>query len=134
MRNVMSMAAAVNWEESWATVFTGLIVVFVALIGLVLLVWVLSKLLGAAIHEKKPAPQEAPKVAPVAPLAPAPQVVEVVTDDMGDELVAAITAAVNVLLSAEGDGKSYVVKSVKRVRSGGSAWAQAGVLENTRPF
>jgi hypothetical protein len=39
-----------------------------------------------------------------------------------------------VILAEEGSGKSYVVKSIKRVRKGSSAWANAGLADNIRPF
>ena len=49
-----------------------------------------------------------------------------------DEIAAVITAALAAILAEEGDGKSYVVKSIRRVRSSGSAWRNAGLAENIR--
>lgn len=125
----------VNWNEAWGTVLTGLVIVFVALIALVLIVMVFGKvsasLTGKAQAAKKVS--EAPKApAPVRAAAPAPQAAPA-GDDM-DEIAAVITAALAMVLAQEGSGKSYVVKSIKRVRNGGSAWRGAGLSENVRPF
>ena len=61
-------------------------------------------------------------------------VVEVASDGLTDDVVAAIMAAVSAVLAEEGDGKSYVVKSIKRVRKNRFAWGKAAAVENTRPF
>ena len=53
---------------------------------------------------------------------------------LNDDVVAAIMAAVSAVLAEEGDGKSYVVKSIKRVRKNRFAWGKAAAVENTRPF
>lgn len=57
--------------------------------------------------------------------------------DEDEETVAAIIAAIMALGDAE--GKNYEVKSIRksmplRQRSGRSAWAEAGLYENTAPF
>ena len=121
-------------EETMGTVLTGLAVVFLALIILVVIIWCFGKIMDS-VKSKKSAASNAPaaKVAP-APKAPAPKVVEVASDGLSDEVVAAITAAITAILNEEGDGKSYVVRSIKRVRKNRRAWGKAGVEENTRPF
>ena len=124
----------INWTEAGAVVLTGLVVVFVALILLIIVVWAFSK-----IFDKTPKKAPAPKKAAPAPAAPkaAPQVTVAAPAPAGedmDEIAAAITAALAVILSEEGAGKSYVVQSIKRVRSGGSAWRSAGLAETVRPF
>ena len=122
----------INWTEAWAVVLTGIVVVFVALILLIIVVWAFSKIFDKT-PKKAPAPK---KAAPAAPKA-APQVAVAAPaadgEDM-DEIAAAITAALAVILAEEGAGKSFVVKSIKRVRSGGSAWRSAGLAETVRPF
>ena len=121
----------INWTEAGAVVLTGLVVVFVALILLIIVVWAFSKIIDKT-PKKAPAPKKAapaPKAAPqVTVAAPAPA-----GEDM-DEIAAAITAALAVILAEEGAGKSYVVKSIKRVRNGGSAWRNAGLADTVRPF
>ena len=125
-----------DWTTAWGTVFTGLVVVFIALSLLILLVWGMGKIMeSAGGNHKKAAP--APKPAPKAPAAPAaPKAAPVVSagENMDDEVAAAITAALAVILAEEGSGKSYVVKSIRRVRPGASAWSRAGLAENVRPF
>ena len=60
------------------------------------------------------------------PAKPAPRV----ENGISDEVVAVITAAV-----AASEGGKATVKSIKKAgRSGRNAWAQAAVLDNTRPF
>lgn len=124
-----------DWTTAWGTVFTGLVVVFIALGLLILLVWGMGKIMESAGNKQKAAP--APKPAPKAPAAPAsPKAAPVVTagENMDDEVAAAITAALAVILAEEGSGKSYVVRSIRRVRSDSSAWGRAGLAENVRPF
>ena len=121
-----------DWTTAWGTVLTGLVVVFVALGLLILLLMLMGKLLGGTGKKPAPAKAAAPKAAPAPAKKPAPVVTA--ADDIDGEIAAAITAALAVILAEEGSGKSYVVKSVKRVRSGKGAWGQAGLAENVRPF
>ncbi len=125
-----------DWTTAWGTVFTGLVVVFIALGLLILLVWGTGKIMESA-GGNKPKAAPAPKPAPRASAAPAkPKAAPVVSagENMDDEVAAAITAALAVILAEEGSGKSYVVRSIRRVRSGSSAWSRAGIAENVRPF
>ncbi len=124
----------VDWNEAWGTVLTGIIIVFVALILLVLIVMAFGAISSAATkkaEEAHAAKAAAPAPAAPAPAAPAPQVTMAAGEDM-DEIAAVITAALAAILAEEGDGKSYVVKSIRRVRSSGSAWRNAGLAENIR--
>ncbi len=121
-----------DWTTAWGTVLTGLVVVFVALGLLILLLTIMGKVLGGTGKKPAPAKAAAPKAAPAPAKKPAPVVTA--ADDIDGEIAAAITAALAVILAEEGSGKSYVVKSVKRVRSGKGAWGQAGLAENVRPF
>lgn len=125
-----------DWTTAWGTVFTGLVVVFIALGLLILLVWGVGKIMESAGGNKPkaaPAPKPAPKAAVPAKPKAAPPVVSA-GENMDDEVAAAITAALAVILAEEGSGKSYVVKSIRRVRPGASAWSRAGLAENVRPF
>lgn len=52
---------------------------------------------------------------------------------MDEEVVAAISAAVNMMY--EGTGKTPFIRSIKpQLKQRRSAWATAGVMNNTRPF
>lgn len=52
-------------------------------------------------------------------------------DDIPEEVVAVIAAAVAASMSP---GVKPRIKSIKKANGGRSAWANAGVLDNTRPF
>lgn len=125
----------VNWNEAWGLVLTGLVIVFIALIALVLIVMAFGKV-SSTIAQKaaaSKAPQQ-PKAETAKAPAPAPAVQAVPAGEDMDEIAAVITAALAMVLAQEGSGKSYAVKSIKRVRSGGSPWRGAGVAENVHPF
>lgn len=52
-------------------------------------------------------------------------------DEIPEEIVAVIAAAVAASFPASSKPK---IKSIKKANGGRSAWANAGVLDNTRPF
>ena len=54
-----------------------------------------------------------------------------VEDGIPEEVVAVIAAAV---AASASPGVTTRVKSIKKANGGRSAWANAGVLDNTRPF
>lgn len=123
----MNVLLNVDWGFTMAVVLTGLVVVFAALVLLVFVIWLFGKIMtgigasGSKAEKKKDAKPPVP-------------VVEVASDGLTDDVVAAIMAAVSAILAEEGDGKSYVVKSIKRVRKNRFAWGKAAAVENTRPF
>lgn len=125
-----------DWSNALAVTFTGIVVVFIALILLVAIVSVFgmftSKLTGG--KKKSDAVKNA---APKAPAAPSAPVMNAVSGD--DDEVAAIMGAIAAIMASEGNDGNYVVKSItpvagKRVRKPMPAWAAAGVLDNTAPF
>lgn len=121
----------VDWGQAVAVFFTGIVVVFSALVALVLIFWAFGKIMENIGKSREKRNDKEPSKAP--PIAP--KVVEVVSDDgLSDEIVAAITGAVSVILSEEGANGSFVIKSIKRTRRASSPWGSAGVLENMRPF
>ena len=128
----MDLSSFSTPEIAVAMVFTGLVVVFSALVGL----WFIVALFGKAFESFQnksnppaPAAPPAPKAAPPAPAAPAAKAPMKVEQGIGDETVAAIVAAI----AAMSGGKA-VIRSVKRSREARSNWAQAGVVQNTQPF
>ena len=111
-------------------VLTGFVVVFAMLILLI-------KIYGAIIQKaqnagKKSKEKKAETVAETpAPVVAAP-VAPAQTDGVSDEVVAVISAAVATMY---GSSEKARIKSIKKSSDGGrSAWAKAGVLDNTRPF
>lgn len=124
----------IDFTLAGAVIITGLVVVFIALMGLWLIVWLFGKLFMAAGSKSKPSQPkaEAPKsAAPKAPSNTAVKNAMVVEDGISDEIVAVIAAAVAVMGGAAG---GFALRSVKRVREARSAWAAAGLMQNTQPF
>ncbi len=115
------------------TVLIGLVVVIGTLLLLTGIFYLFGYIMGSADRKakkakkaEKSAPATEPAVASAAPPAP------VVQDGIPGEVVAAIAAAVAMMAP---EGKRYAVKSVSRKDAGGrSAWAAAGIADNTRPF
>ncbi|MBE6847365.1 MAG: hypothetical protein E7503_04440 [Ruminococcus sp.] len=118
-----------------AMTITGLAVVFLGLLILVVYLTLSGKLfvrLGIGQPKPKKAPA-APAPKPVA--APKPAVPAAVAGEDEDEIAAVIAAVVAAMSTA--DGTAYAVRSIKPVRrvgSGRSAWAQAGMADLTAPF
>ena len=115
----------------------GLLVVFFALLILVAFLYCSGgffKKTAAApkAAPKKEAPKAAPAKAPVKAAVPKPAAPAAEDDS---EVIAVIMAAISAMGAAE--GKQYQLRSVRQVSrgvSGRSVWAQAGVLDATRPF
>lgn len=117
-------------------VLTGFVVVFSMLILLIVIIKIYSTIVqkaqSAGSNSKKGKKNKDEK--PVEkPVAPAPVVAaKNVTEGISDEVVAVISAAVATLY---GSSEKAKIKSIKKSSDGGrSAWAKAGVLDNTRPF
>lgn len=105
---------------------TGLVVVFVALIVLIFVI----KAYSGIVRKLQAKPKEhAPAPKPHSPHHKAHLPVQ--EADVPDEVVAVIAAAI---YAAYGSG--HVIRSVRRTPQKGarSAWAQAGLQQNTRPF
>lgn len=119
-----------NAENVASVVITGLVVVFLGLLILIAVITVFGKIMTMPKKQKQPQispeAQIKPDIPEVKPLAPS------IEDGIGDEVVAVIAAAVAAMSE---DGKTYAVRSIKKTSSGGrSAWAMAGLSENTRSF
>ncbi|MCL2696805.1 MAG: OadG family protein [Oscillospiraceae bacterium] len=122
-----------NWSFIFATVVTGLAVVFAVLIFLIVLLKIMGRLLSAK-PRKKPAPMQImPRkdsfklVAPARPvtvLKPVPRVDEL-------QVIAVITAAIHAY--GEQAGKRLRIVDVKkRELNTRSAWGNMGVIESMR--
>ena len=121
--------ASQNLSGMWASVITGLVVVFLILgilIGFIYLIGLFSN-----IGKKK---EKKAKKAPEAPVAePAPVVEEEVYEEDDSEIIAVISAAIAAY--GEQEGKTYAIKKIKRSeKQPRSSWGTAGVIDNTRPF
>ena len=129
MAIITDVSAADNISAMWATVITGIIVVFLILAVLIGLLYVISFFSNLGNKKKK----EKKTAAPPATV-PVPAPIEVVEEDEDDaEIIAVISAAIAAYTA--GDGKSYAIKKIKRAeKQPRSSWGNAGVNENTRPF
>ena len=117
-------------------VLTGFVVVFAVLILLIAIIKIYSTIVtkaqNAGKNKKKKeivkteTAKAATDVKQAAP-APAPSV----QDGVSEEVVAVISAAVATMY---GSPEKARIKSIKKSSGGRSAWANAGLLDNTRPF
>lgn len=122
--------ASQNMSGMWATVITGLVVVFLILgilIGFIYLIGLISNA-GKKKEKKTEKAPEAPVAEPAAPV-----VEEEVYEEDDSEIIAVISAAIAAY--GEQDGKTYAIKKIKRSeKQPRSSWGTAGVIDNTRPF
>lgn len=117
-----------------SVVITGMVVVFIGLVLLILFVVAYGKIFEAIENtkakkvklsiEKDGAEDKVGFQSVVAP--------PTVEEGIEDEVVAVIAAAVSAM-SAKA-GKKMVLRSVKTAKSGRPVWANAGIMENTKPF
>lgn len=142
MINTFSMAKAI--EESLALgekgilsakiVLTGFVVVFSVLIILITFIVIYGKIVTSAEtmaeNKKKKAETKAQEAKPVASVA-VKKAPAIQSNGVSDEIVAVISAAVATMY---GSTEKVKIKSIKKSNGGRSAWANAGVINNTRPF
>ena len=151
-QKVLDGTQKLNGTQIAAMTLVGLLVVFSALLILVLFLTCSGSIFKKTGKNTKPA-QKKPAAAKPAPAktaaqpakkpakpaaaskpkpAPAPAPAAAADDD---EVIAVIMAAIAAMNAA--DGTNYQLRSVKQVTRGGagrSAWAQAGLIETTKPF
>lgn len=111
---------------------TGFTVVFSVLIILILIIYIYGNIVYKAQNKSKEKKNAKLKVqqAETAPVATAPVATPALSDEIPGEIVAVIAAAVD---SMYGQGSKVRIKNIKK-STGRNAWANAGVLDNTRPF
>lgn len=132
-----SLTLAEKGITSAKVVLTGFVVVFAMLILLIFIIKIYSAIVQKAqsvgSNSKKGKKNKDDKPAEKPAAAPASVVTaSAATDGISDEVVAVISAAVATMY---GSSEKARIKSIKKSSDGGrSAWAKAGVLDNTRPF
>lgn len=132
-----SLTLAEKGITSAKVVLTGFVVVFAMLILLIFIIKIYSAIVqkaqSAGSNSKKGKKNKDEKPAEKPAAAPVPVVTaSTATDGISDEVVAVISAAVATMY---GSSEKARIKSIKKSSDGGrSAWAKAGVLDNTRPF
>lgn len=118
-----------------SVVITGIVVVFIGLILLILCVSIYGAIFDKINKSKaeKLAAEKAAKAAAAPKAEPAPAAAApVVEDGIEEEVVAVITAAIAAMSAST--GKKLALRSVRTAKPQRSAWASAGIADNTRPF
>lgn len=129
MAIITEKTAAENISGMWATVITGMVVVFLILGLLIGLLYIISFFCNLGNKKKKDAKPDQTAAQP----APAPAPVELIEEDENDDEVIAVISAAIAAYTA--DGKTYAIKRIKRAeKQPRSNWGNAGVNENTRSF
>lgn len=118
-----------------AVVVTGLVVVFSCLIILVLFLYLMGAIFNrtkntkgqggsdSAVTKTSAAKVEITKISDAAVLP---------SNGISEEIVAAISAAIAMI--GESSGKKLLIKNISRSGARKNSWAQAGKIDNTRPF
>lgn len=121
-------------------ILTGFVVVFAVLLLLILIIKIYSAIVGKAQDVSSKRTEKKVKVKegelklsgrPAAPLPAAATPVESADEGIPEEVVAVIAAAVATMYDSPGKAR---IKSIKKSGGKRSAWANAGILDNTRPF
>ena len=120
-----------NLNLALTLLLAGFVIVFLVLILLILIITVYGKIIQFAQNavSKKQAVKndsETPKVKSVT----REEIEEMTSNEIPDEVIAVIAAAVDSLYGS----KPHKIKNIKRSRSIRSSWGNAGIAENTRPF
>ena len=126
----MGNLANLDWVFVLTVVLTGIVVVFFALVLLVIVVMLFGKLMTGLKGKAKPKAEKAAPAAPSAPAAPT----AAAANGVSGSVVAAIAGAIAAIFSSEGNGKRFVIRSIRPARTDNSAWSAAGKADNTRPF
>jgi len=122
-------------DLSLLTTMTGLIIVFSILIILTLVISLFGKIGASSGNKQNKTTKKASDSGQKPPAQTDPPVSKAVQAAEDDSLIAVIAAAVHAF--GESVGQKLSVKSVRasrRTKDGRSAWASAGVHENTRSF
>lgn len=135
LANTAGLTLAEKSIASAKVVLTGFVVVFAVLVLLIFII----KLYGSIVTtvqqagKKKKKVVEKQKETPVTvrPVKAESKPAPVAKDGVSEEVVAVISAAVSAMYGSPEKAK---IKSIKKSSGGRSAWANAGLLDNTRPF
>lgn len=132
--SVLADAPEMTTTYVTAVVVTGLVVVFLSLLLLIGFFKLLGLIFGREKKPKEAIKTEEVKVEAVAvveeQVASEPAVID---DGVEEEVVAVIMAAISAM--SEQTGKKLRLVGIKpAARASRPAWAQAGLVDNTRPF
>lgn len=124
------MLLAIDWARTINVPLSMMVIVFAALIIFVIIFWLFGK---AFSGKKKNASAEKKAIVTQVQAAPqkAPVPISAASTGTDEEVVAAITAAI---MAFTGSGNFTIRRITRAQQSGRPAWAQVGIVENTRPF
>lgn len=133
LANTAGLSLSEKGIASAKVVLTGFVVVFAVLILLIFIIkiygGIVTKAQQTGNKKKKVVEKQEVKSVPSSPVTVAPA--SVAQDGVSEEVVAVISAAVATMY---GSPEKARIKSIKKSSGGRSAWANAGLLDNTRPF
>ena len=134
MSSLLAEEIDMNIEYVSSVVITGITVVFIGLIVLVLILYVFGFFsnIKTKSAEKKKAIKSADKVDDKITAGIKTTKAPAIDDGIEGEIVAVISAAIAAM--SEKSGKKLMLKSIKASKPQRSAWAAAGLIDNTRPF
>ena len=115
--------------KSAEVVLTGFVVVFAVLLSLILIIKIYSLIITKATQSGQ-SNKKVNKISNENPL-PVPTIPIQEQDGVSEEVVAVISAAVATMYGPQTKTR---IKSIKKSNTGRNAWANVGVIENTRPF
>ena len=123
----------VDWNLAANVTITGIILVFSMLVALVLVLTIFGKI-SEALQKAANKKAQAAREEVMASLIDEKDDFVVITNDETntDEIVAVISAAVASMYF--GTGKKPVIKAINKSAAKRSAWANAGISQNTKSF
>ena len=135
MMQTLSLSLSEKGMKSAEVVLTGFVVVFSVLLLLILIINIYSTI----VMKVTQAGQKTKKIknSDISNSVPAEKPLQVAKmnnqeqDGIPEEVIAVISAAVATMYGSQTKTR---IKSIKKSNTGRSAWANAGVFENTRPF
>jgi len=121
-----------DWGQALIVTVSGLSIVFLMLVLLVVVILIFGGIMDRAngVKKEKPVKKAAPTPAPVAASAPI-----VTVEEDNDEIIAVIAAAVDAIYADT--GIKPVIRRIKptaATNGARSAWAAAGIMQNTQAF
>ncbi|MBO5912395.1 MAG: OadG family protein [Clostridia bacterium] len=118
-------------EYGGKVTLSGLLIVFAMLVLLVVIISVFGFIIGGTLRSRKTTKAKAPEVEKKQEVVKTAVTSTNSTED--EEVIAVISAAV--MMMYEGTGKTPIIRSIRPAQKGvRSAWASAGIMNNTRPF
>lgn len=125
------LSLAEKFSTSALVTLTGFVIVFAVLILLIIIIKIYSTIVYNAENRNKKKTENVQQASVVEPVVTQPIAEPVANDGIPEEVIAVISAAVATMY---GSKEKVKIKSIKKSSGGRSAWANAGILDNTRPF